>query len=99
LVTLLAALLADARTVAEITPAAGALAQVIGDVLVRSRHDVASNHERLVAAEEERSKLAEQLQASDRRLGEIVGSRSYRASRLASGLLQAVRRSIRARAI
>jgi SAM-dependent methyltransferase len=99
LVTLLAALLADARTVAEITPAAGALAQVIGDVLVRSRHDVASNHDRLVAAEEERSKLAEQLQASDRRLGEIVGSRSYRASRLASGLLQAVRRSIRARAI
>ena len=99
LVGLLAALLADSHGVAEIAPAAGALAQVIGDVLVRSRHDAASDHERLVAAEKALVELADQLRASDRRLGEIVGSRSYRASRTASRLLQALRRSIRSRAV
>ncbi len=99
LVTLLAALLANADSVAEIAPATDVLAHMIGDVLARSRHDAAAGHERLAAAEEARTELADQLRASDRRLGEIVGSRSYRASRLASRILQALRRSIRSRAI
>jgi hypothetical protein len=99
LITLLLATRADAQGVEEVVATAAVLTEIVGDLLVRSRESSASSEERLTAAEASRTQLADQLQSSEQRLSEIVGSRSYRASRLLGRSLGAFRRSTPSRGI
>ena len=83
---------ANAQRIEELAPAANVLTEIIGDLLVGARETAAASDEELRVAETARMQLADQLQGSEQRLGEITRSRSYRASRLLSKSLRAWRR-------
>ena len=71
---------------------ASVLPRALGTAVVTARATEASSVERLRAAHADLERVSDGLRTSERRVAEILGSRSYRASRVLSRALRLVRR-------
>ncbi len=87
-----AALLDDLAGCEHVASMASVLTQALGTALVTARATEASSVDRLRVAQADGERVSERLRTSERRLTEILGSRSYRASRVVSRALRPLRR-------
>jgi SAM-dependent methyltransferase len=91
-IALHAALLANNESVRDLTPKALALTEALEDHLERARATATACGERLAGTEADAARLSERLSLSQQEMALVLGSRSYRASRIASSALRLLRR-------
>jgi SAM-dependent methyltransferase len=94
LATLQKALLANLAGWDGLAAASLLITDALADWLERARTIEVSSRARLLAAQGEAAQFLERRQESDERLAGILGSRSYRASRILSALLRPFRRIV-----